>query len=828
MKNHIFFHRNRASRIPGFFRPLKRAVLSLRLRIVMAVILMMMLTVTIQALEEVVVQDSKRTSDKNAGDLETTGFDASSLGRELKTIPAVSMKTEYPKEGVPWKYAFSGQAPPEGIQTAMEYRIMNGDIPTEDLEACRSTDSPAARFRLLSGATLNFYDDAHNPIYSLGTGYYSSDSLGGMCTGKYFDDTRPFKIDAGLRSYMTERQPQSYIGLPQPLVSEDFFVAAESEADTAREDPFQDIFANAAGRSTLIIGDYSHMEGKPTSWSRPSLKEVFKSELETGSETEPLKEYKMSQEAWEYAFGNLTGLTEWPSQDEINRDPILRGIGDRPPSEAMSLWDLAALIQENIWRQVQETEPVVPNDPLFSKKDSELKKAASGVAKAFGSILKLGGGGISVGESPGESTKPSNQWGLHKVGFTPRADPQSAWNIEDGSRKNVVVAVIDSGLDLTHPDGPQFLWTNAGEIADNKIDDDANGYVDDIHGWNFFDENNDITDYYGHGTFVTGIIAAKTNNGEGIAGIDPGAQIMTLKATNKRGRAHSLAIYRAIRYAVDNGARVINISLAGKGISRLEQIGVNYAYAQGCLVVISSGNQGGDVAEYGPPGVRRAFAVAAINVDGKRRGTANSGANVALTAPGEHIYSLTAKEGKKDGQITPVLGTTYHTLTGTSFSAPMVAATASLIWAKNPNLTNRQVEDRLLDTAEDLDRTGWDRYNGAGLLNASRALRTPEVERLTVRFTEVFANTSNKKIASLDVYGIVRGDLDSYVVELGKGREPDKWEQVFGPSKDAAEYGHICRIENELLQKGRDWTVRISAKSKSGKTRTASLWVKKK
>jgi len=348
--------------------------------------------------------------------------------------------------------------------------------------------------------------------------------------------------------------------------------------------------------------------------------------------------------------------------------------------------------------------------------------------------------------------------------------------------------------------------------------------VDDIHGWNFVGENNNITDDFGHGTFVTGIIAAKTNNGEGIAGINPGAQIMTLKASNKENVARSLAIYRAIRYAVDNGARVINISLGGKGISRLEQIGVNYAYAQDCLVVISSGNQGGDVAEYGPPGLRRAFSVAAINVDGKRRGIANHGANVAMTASGEHIYSLTAK----DGQITPILGTTYHTLTGTSFSAPMVAGTASLIWAKNPDLTNRQVEDLLLDSAEDLDRKGWDRYNGAGLLNAGKALGGGETDRLIVRFAEVFANKEKKKIASLDVYGIVRGNLDSYVVELGKGKKPDEWKQVFGPSGESAEYNHICRIENELLQKGQEWTVRITAKSKSGKTKTASLYVKKK
>ena len=101
----------------------------------------------------------------------------------------------------------------------------------------------------------------------------------------------------------------------------------------------------------------------------------------------------------------------------------------------------------------------------------------------------------------------------------------------------------------------------------------------------------------------------------------------------------------------------------------------------------------------------------------------------------------------------------------------------------------------MLDSVRDLDRKGWDRYNGAGLLNARKALGGGGDDRLTVRFTEVFANTEKKKVASLDVYGVIRGNLDNYVVELGKGKKPDKWKQVFGPSGEYAEYNHICRIE---------------------------------
>jgi subtilisin family serine protease len=466
-----------------------------------------------------------------------------------------------------------------------------------------------------------------------------------------------------------------------------------------------------------------------------------------------------------------------------------------------------------------------PNDPIYNKEGSS--DVSSTVSKGIGSLLKLGSGGsIGFGSSGDDGPRPSNQWGLLKVGFTPLSDSKSAWNIEDGSRKNIVVAVIDSGLDMQHVDGPAHLWANAEEIPDNNIDDDGNGYVDDIHGWNFVDENNQLNDDYGHGTFVTGIIAAKTNNGEGIAGINPGAQIMVLKAANKRGKSRSLTVYRAIRYAVDNGARVINISLGTKEVSRLQQIAVNYAYAQGCFVVVAAGNAEDYIAKYSPPGLRRVFAVAAINPDGKRRKSSNYGPNVALTAPGGEIYSLTAKDGKADGVITPKIPTKYHRLSGTSFSAPIVTGTASLVLAKYPDLSNRQLEDILLNSATDISLKGWDRYNGMGVLNASAALAYADKKFMTVRPTQIFINKRKKKIVSLDLYGIIRGNLDEYTVEIGKGKDPDEWQTVYGPSRVHAEYSHICRIEDKILKKGNRWTVRITAQSKTGETRRAAMLVK--
>ena len=132
----------------------------------------------------------------------------------------------------------------------------------------------------------------------------------------------------------------------------------------------------------------------------------------------------------------------------------------------------------------------------------------------------------------------------------------------------------------------------------------------------------------------------------------------------------------------------------------------------------------------------------------------------------------------------------------------------------------------LINSAEDIEQKGWDPYNGAGLLNAGKALGSPSDDRLMVRFTEVFTNKKYDKIDSLDVYGVVGGDLDHYLVEVGKGKEPGTWKKVFGPSNQPADYSLICRIDKKSLD-SRESTVRITAQSKSGQTRTASLLVRK-
>ena len=499
---------------------------------------------------------------------------------------------------------------------------------------------------------------------------------------------------------------------------------------------------------------------------------------------------------------------QWQIGDRLTLGPNISGFAVDPNAFSRTKidfkpWILNVLFMESN-RVFRYYDTVAPDDPLYKKSE--------GFASAVGSVLKKGVGLLlGGGDSGGSEPQAEDQWGLHAVGFTPKGNGSSAWDTYDGMQKNIVVAVIDSGLDLVHPDRPKYIWKNSKEIPNNDKDDDGNGYVDDIHGWNFVSENNDVTDDYGHGTFVAGIIAANTNNAEGIAGINPGAQIMVLKVSNRDVTPRDLAVYRALRYAVDNGAWVINISLGNRGKSRLVQIGLNYAHAMGRIVVVAAGNEGADIAEFTPQSSRRVISVGSTDMDGSARGSSNKGLSLALVAPGQSIYSLTATKGKRDGQITPMTGGKYHRLNGTSFAAPFVTGTASLLWAKNPSLTNTEVEDKLLATASQTEASGWTPQTGMGQLSARSAMAGTGNNAFAPRIREVYVNKKRKKVHSVDVYGIIRGPEQSYSLEVAQGKDPDadEWQQVLGPSKKHIDLGHIARIPGTYFAKGSKWSIRL-------------------
>lgn len=245
-----------------------------------------------------------------------------------------------------------------------------------------------------------------------------------------------------------------------------------------------------------------------------------------------------------------------------------------------------------------------------------------------------------------------SQWGLKNTGqyvdtgtgtVDADIDADNAWDLSTGS-SNVVVAVIDSGVDYLHPDLSQNIWTNSGEISGNAIDDDGNGYVDDIIGWDFVNDDNAPMDGTGHGSHLTGIIAASGNNAFGIAGINWNSSIMVVRFINSAGYGTTADAIKAIEYARENGADVINCSWGGAGYSNALYDAINNTDA---LFVCAAGNQGVSLdsnPEY-PAGFNSAniISVAASNQDDELAYFSNfSPDQVDVAAPGTAIYSTGA------------------------------------------------------------------------------------------------------------------------------------------------------------------------------------------
>jgi Subtilase family/CARDB len=256
--------------------------------------------------------------------------------------------------------------------------------------------------------------------------------------------------------------------------------------------------------------------------------------------------------------------------------------------------------------------------------------------------------------------------------------------------QGIIVAVLDTGVDRYHNDLSENIWHNEGEIADNGLDDDGNGYIDDTYGWNFIQNTNNTLDVKGHGTHVAGTIASVQNN-LGATGIAHGAKIMPVKVLNDQGAGNWSAVAQGIRYAVDNGARVINLSLSGIiGNSELQNA-VKYASERDAIVVMAAGNSGGSKPQY-PASYALHWGLAVGGVDKHKKFTAWSNkagnhSNMAyLTAPGAGIYS-TLPNNK------------YGFSSGTSMAAPQVSGVVALLLSADDGLTDSQIREILTTTA---------------------------------------------------------------------------------------------------------------------------------
>ncbi len=322
------------------------------------------------------------------------------------------------------------------------------------------------------------------------------------------------------------------------------------------------------------------------------------------------------------------------------------------------------------------------------------------------------------------------QWSIENDGTSPDwntgtpdadIDMESGWDITQGS-SSVIVGVLDTGLKLDHPEFSDRIWVNELEMNDES-DNDENGYVDDVNGWDFANEDNYPYDDEGHGSNVGGILGATGNNSIGYAGIDWNCKLMSLKILNNENYGYYSWWAEAIYYATNNGALILNMSVGGSGYSSSMEAAVNYAYESGVTIFACMMNENNNTTFY-PAGYQNTIAVGATDTDDSRcnpfywGGGSNYGNHIDITAPGNIIYGL---NHISDNDYSWYWG-------GTSQATPHAAGLGSLLAGLIPGISPDSIKSIITYTAQDTignpseDVLGWDQYHGWGRINAYDAL----------------------------------------------------------------------------------------------------------
>ena len=421
-----------------------------------------------------------------------------------------------------------------------------------------------------------------------------------------------------------------------------------------------------------------------------------------------------------------------------------------------------------------------------------------------------------------------DQWAIKRVGFT--ADDQSAWERLGPNPQPVVVAIIDTGLDWNHLDiNWKNIWRNENEVPDNGIDDDQNGHVDDIIGWDFFADTNSPWDHDGHGTFVAGVIAANFDNSIGIAGINPYARIMVLKALNSFGHTRASYLAQAILYAADNGARIINMSTGGPDLTEIETAALDYALSKGLLVVVAAGNEGTNLETQGRASHPGVITVAATGFEDERAGFSNWGPQVSVAAPGLDILSLRARRTDLMRDIEDVeyensaayVGEDrrYYRASGTSFSAPVVTGIASLILSKDPDLTADEVKRMILQSARDIEIPGVDELTGYGLVDARSALTADPSFFVEARITELQAASVEGTIVVRILGTADASEFGQAWIEIGPGENPADWQKVSRTISEPVREGILDDLAADNFTGFSQWVVRLIVEHANGARR---------
>jgi subtilisin family serine protease len=360
------------------------------------------------------------------------------------------------------------------------------------------------------------------------------------------------------------------------------------------------------------------------------------------------------------------------------------------------------------------------------------------------------------------------RWVYNGIGSNKNVNGEAAWDLTTG-RPDVVIAIIDSGVKLDHPDLAPNIWRNPGETPGNGRDDDGNGFIDDINGWDFRgnsydrsepdndpnpdlgdgkdnDESGAADDSVTHGTFVAGVAGARGNDSLGVAGTCWNCKLMALKVFTDDGGAADSDIADAITYAANNGAAVINLSLGGEEPAQVTRDAVNFAHSRGVVIVAAAGNANVPTPSY-PAAYDHVISVGATNyagdfptdyaeepdIDGRASFSQFGPAAVDVVAPGilasTSVLTVADQQNGAGPAGTPIL----DLLPGTSFSSPLVAGLAGLIVshakAMNIAIANDQVENIIQSTAVDLPDDpddmpdGGPNWDGRGRVNLLAALQ---------------------------------------------------------------------------------------------------------
>ncbi len=382
-----------------------------------------------------------------------------------------------------------------------------------------------------------------------------------------------------------------------------------------------------------------------------------------------------------------------------------------------------------------------------------------------------------------------DQWYLKTI------NADKAWNLASG--KDVLIGVVDTGIDFYHPDLKNRLWINNKEDLNrngkfepwsdtllidgvfgdlNGIDDDGNGYIDDIIGFDFVNQyNNNLGDWsefdpvpfdeHGHGTLVSGLIVAEQNNNFGITGLAYNSRLVTLRAFDFSGNGQSDNIASAIVYAALNKIKIINLSFGENFYSPILHDAIIFAKTMGCVVVASSGNNGWDRPHF-PSDYEEVISVGSSNANNRRDQLSNYGNRLDLLAPGTNI-------------ITTSINADFRQVSGTSMAAPLVSASAALLIELNPDLNPDEIKGILKSTATDIYTIGWDRESGSGILNVSNALHFAHPSELFVSHPENNSYFSKSNIQSLSIIGTITNPLfDYYQVFINDESKAEVWDTL--------------------------------------------------